>query len=332
MTLSRLIACLPLLVAAPCLVSAQQNGYGGYDIVSPAADEAYYAETRGWSVFSAAYQGQHAYCFAQQTRPDRPVFRLGWDGMQWQLAVPVTASPDWQGSLQIDGSGSGQGYGRGGDYISGTATGGWTIAWLGMAELDGLRKGNQAVLGVGKADYDFALAGATAATLKVEECVARAGRAASTLPSDTPSEAEIRPFAAPGTWQINQISHNGSVSACEAYDTTKPNLRFEIDSNDSYIDFRDGSEFPASGSTVVRVSFGPGSTPTPADVMFVEGRDGAAWARITQNRSDGPGYLDDAIPNATQVSFVGPNILLETDLSGSNAALADFFRCSDSIR
>ena len=334
----RLVACLPIVLAAPFPVAAQQNSYGGYDIVARPGEETYYSEARGWRVFTADADGRHAYCFAESIRSDGSAFRIGWDGQQWQLAVPVTANPDWQGTLQIDGSGSGQGYGRGGDDISGTAVRGWTIAWLGLAELDGLRKGNYALLGVGRADYDFSLAGATAATLKVEECVQRGGRTASApaAPSDSqsdgPSEAELRPFASAGSWVVNQIAYNGAVLACETYDTVKPYLRFEIDRDNSYIDFKDGSAFPVGGVATVSVSFGPGSTGTWTDVMFIEGRDGDGWARITESRVAGPGFLDDAIPNAAQVSFIGPNILLETDLYGSNAALSEFFRCSGTIR
>ncbi|WP_205648858.1 hypothetical protein [Acuticoccus kandeliae] len=165
-------AALVSSIAAPA--HAQQNAYGGHDIVGPMQrDEIDYAETRGWLVFTAGSRSGHAYCVAEISRSDGSPVRLGWDGHQWQLAVPVASRPDWQGTLRIDGRGSGQGYGRGGDYISGTSVDGWTIAWLGQAELNGLRKGNEAVLGVEKFDYDIPLAGVTAASLKVQECVER---------------------------------------------------------------------------------------------------------------------------------------------------------------
>ncbi|MBO0903571.1 hypothetical protein [Jiella sonneratiae] len=312
--------------------TAQQNDYGGYDIVAAPKGESFYADTRGWRVFAARARGKFAYCFAEARRSDGSAFRLGWDGQQWQLAVPVVSRPDWRGTLRIDGAGSGQGYQRGGDFISGTATGRWTIAWLGEAELDGLRQGKAAVLGVGKADYDFALSGSTAAVLKVKECVGRSGEAASAAAPE-PTEATAARFGKAGSWIINEFREGGRVVACETYDSAKGNLRFEIDRDNSYIDFKDGGEMGRLGQRIpVKVGFGPRDAPTDSVVEIIEGRDGEKWARITQGRSDGPGYLDDAIPNSRQVSFSGPNIILETDLGGSNKALDAFFRCSGNIQ
>lgn len=328
---SRVFACLPIVLAATVASAAQQNEYGGYDIVGAVPGEEYhYSDVRGWRVLVSQAGQQFAYCVAEMERSDGSAFRVGWDGLQWQVAVPIEARPDWQGKLQIDGAGSGQGYLRGGDDISGTAVPGWTIAWLGLAELDGLRKGKTAILGVGKFDYDFALSGMTAATLKVEECVERSGQTASDAPS---AERTATQFGNAGSWIINKIGSSGRVEACEVYDTTKPSLRFEIDSENSYIDFKDGGNMGDLGDRIaISVSFGPGSTPSEAEVDIIEGRDGEKWARITENRSEGPGYLDDAIPNARQVSFSGPNIILETDLAGSNRALKVFFQCMESVQ
>lgn len=182
----QILAAAAMAVPASSPAHAQQNDYGGFDIVGAAgAEEAFYAETRGWNVFSSRVSGGFASCFAQINLTAGSDLRLGWDKMQWQLAVPLNMRPDWEGTLQIDGKGSGQGYGRGGDHISGTSTPGWTIAWLGEAELDGMRKGNTAILSVGKFDIAFSLAGATAAILKVQECVDRAGEAA--LPAAEPA-------------------------------------------------------------------------------------------------------------------------------------------------
>lgn len=122
---------------------------------------------------------------AEAAQNGGPIFRLGWDGMQWQLAVPVDARKDWEGTLRIDGRGSGRGYLTGGNSISGTANGGWAIAWLGESELDGLRQGTKAVLGIGTLDYDFSMSGSTAVIATLQECVNRAGQvaAASTTPA-----------------------------------------------------------------------------------------------------------------------------------------------------
>ena len=327
-------ACLLAAACPPAL--AQQNGYGGYDIVALPGSEAFYAQARNWNVFAAQGPTGLAYCFAEAVR-DGAAYRLGWDGMQWQLAVPLTSRPDWQGTLQIDGAGSGQGYLRGGDSISGTAVGGWTIAWLGMAELDGLRQGRVAVLGPGRADFDMPLAGSTAAILKVEECVTRGGAAASAAPvpqpADGPSETVAQPFARVGDWVVNELRAGGQVLACEALDTVQPTLRFEIDRDNVHIDFRDGSPMGGPGArAAVMVGFGPGSTPEPHVVDIIEGRDGNAWGRITEGRTSGPGLIDDAFQNAGQVSFLGQQIVLERGLYGSKAALDAFFRCADAIR
>lgn len=328
----RIVACMIFSWAAVSPALAQQNDYGGYDIGAFPQAESFYGETRGWRVFAANISGAFGYCFAEADRGDGSMVRLGWDGLQWQLAVPFPSRSDWEGTLQIDGAGSGQGYMKGGDHMSGTSSGEWTIAWLGEAELDGIRKGSNAILGVGKFDYDFSLSGATAASLKVTECVAQSGGSASAAPSG-PGEATIARYGTAGSWVVNTINDGGRVMACEVYDTAKPNLRFELDRDNSYIDFKDGGPMGDLGERIpVRVLFGPGSTPGQSEVEIIEGRDGDKWARITEGRSDGPGYLDDAIPNSPQISFVGQNIILETGLEGSNRALDVFFRCSNDIR
>lgn len=333
-----LLLCASLALTTPGSAIAQQNGYGGYDIVAAPQGEEFYADTRGWRVFAGRVGGGFGYCFAEAVRGDGSALRLGWDGQQWQLAVPITSRPDWEGTLQIDGAGSGQGYRRGGDYISGTASGGWTIAWLGEAELDGLRQGKFAVLGVGRADYDFRLSGSTAAVLKVQECVDRSGGGGQAAAPSSPSEAmpgEARPvsFGKAGSWVINELREGDRVVACEVYDTVMPGLRFEIDWENSYIDIKDGGDMGNLGERKpVRILFDPGDEPSQAEVEIIEGRDGEKWARITEGRADGPGYLDDAIPNSGQISFIGQNIILETGLSGSNRALDVFFQCSNGIR
>ncbi|MFY0623938.1 MAG: hypothetical protein JXQ89_19810 [Pelagimonas sp.] len=94
---------------------------------------------------------------------------IGFDNMQWKLAVPVTLrNKEWSGMLEVDGDQRPAG---------GSATANNSIAWLGLSELDRLKRGNRAILSVGKYDYDFNLAGVTASTLKVTECVQNAGQA-----------------------------------------------------------------------------------------------------------------------------------------------------------
>ncbi|WP_373353351.1 hypothetical protein [Pseudoroseicyclus sp. CXY001] len=163
---------------------AQQNDYGGYDVGGlMEADERVYGETRGWTVLAATAGGRFAYCVAERDRGDGYANRLGWDGMQWQLAMPYDVAPGWEGTLEVDGMGAGQGYGRGGNWISGTASGGWAIAWLGRAELEALGQGSTAMLSIGRADMPMSLAGTTAAILKVQECVERGGAAPAVAPA-----------------------------------------------------------------------------------------------------------------------------------------------------
>lgn len=168
----------------------EKNDYGGYDVAGQPQGEYSYSRSRGWQVFAARSGSSFAYCVAETRRSDGSAIRIGWDGMEWQLAVPVDSRPGWEGTLQIDGAGSGHGYRSGGDFISGIARAGWTIAWLGQVELDGIRRGRVAVLGVGKFDYDFSLSGARAASLKVQECVERSGRTAQALPPQPRSLAD----------------------------------------------------------------------------------------------------------------------------------------------
>lgn len=331
------IACLAFVLGAVGPALAQQNDYGGYDIVgSVPSGKPAYADVRGWRVFALQAGGKFAYCFAERDRGDGSIVRLGWDKLQWQLAVPVKSRPDWEGTLQVDGAGSGQGYQNGGDTISGTAKAGWTIAWLGEAELDGLTKGSEAVLGVGKSDYDFSLAGVTAAKLKVQECVERSGRVAAAAPpeeTEAPSEDGAVKFGAAGVWIVNELRDGSRTASCELYDSERTNLRFEIDSENSYIDFKDDGDMGSLGQRIpIAIGFGPGSSPEQSEVEIIEGRDGEKWARITQGRADGPGYVDDAFPNATQVSFSGENIILERDLFGSNKGFDILFRCIEKIQ
>lgn len=151
--------------------------YGGYDIVSGAQFERPYGNARQWEV-KAAFSGRlFMYCVAENSAGGASV-RLGvdqampGDGSQWQLAVPVRSQKDWQGRLEIDGR---EPAGRAGADVSGSAAAGWSIAWLNMGHVDALRQGKQAVLGVGKQDFDFSLAGVAAAITKVEECKSRRG-------------------------------------------------------------------------------------------------------------------------------------------------------------
>jgi len=160
---------------APMLVTPEE--YGGYSIIGNGQMEVPYGQTRGWDV-RAAFSGRlFMYCVAVRNRDGRSVSigvdrAMPGDSSQWQLAVPVKANKDWQGRLEIDGQDPAGGAGA---DVSGTTFTDWTIAWLNMGQVDALKNGRQAVLGVGKMDYDFSLDGVAAAILKVQECRGRLG-------------------------------------------------------------------------------------------------------------------------------------------------------------
>lgn len=143
------------------------NDYNGYDIAGIArVAEGHYGEVLGWSVLSATVAGNFAYCTGEfGERGAR--WRLGWDGMQWQVALPVESKPDWNGDLEVDGDRR---------SISGSARNGWTFLWLGLPELDKIRDGKTMIADIGRASIDRALVGTAAVITKIEECVQRKGR------------------------------------------------------------------------------------------------------------------------------------------------------------
>jgi hypothetical protein len=144
----------------------ETNAYGGYDIGgTPEADESRYGSVRGWTVYSATISDNFAYCAGEFDDRGTP-WRLGWDGMQWQVAVALDAEPDWSGSLEVDGDSL---------SISGSAKGGWTLLWLGMPELERIRDGNLMIVDVGRVSIDHRLIGTAAVITKIEECVRRNG-------------------------------------------------------------------------------------------------------------------------------------------------------------
>ncbi|MGE3646346.1 MAG: hypothetical protein AB7F96_21075 [Beijerinckiaceae bacterium] len=182
---------------------AEATEYGGYDIAGNERFERPYGRARQWEV-KAAYSGRtFMYCVASPTGTDRQV-RLGFDlsmpgeSGQWQLAVPGRVRKDWQGRLEIDGKEPGN---RAGADVSGNSRAGWAIAWLNMGQVDALRQGTNANLGIGKADYDFSLAGIAAAITKIEECRQRRGATmgAANQPARAPqlSVAAAAPAALP---------------------------------------------------------------------------------------------------------------------------------------
>lgn len=160
---------LAVLAAAGPALAAGTNEYGGYDIAAMSgASEAPYGEVRGWTAYSGTISGRFAYC-AGETKDGDTIWRLGFDGQQWQLGVPyATGDGAWDGEYEVDGARK---------PASGTAANGWTFMWLGLQELDEVRNGNEIVLDIGRASIAHPLKGTAAIVTKIEECVARKGNA-----------------------------------------------------------------------------------------------------------------------------------------------------------
>ncbi|MYZ46474.1 hypothetical protein [Propylenella binzhouense] len=155
------------------------NDYGGYDIGGvPEAEETNYGTARGWRVVAATVAGNFAYC-AGETDDRGTIWRMGWDGMQWQVAVAADVRPDWNGYLDVDGDSR---------PISGSAGGGWALLWLGMQELDKIRNGNTMVVDTGGASIRHRLIGTAAVATKIEECVQRRGGGAVAVAEPKPAQ------------------------------------------------------------------------------------------------------------------------------------------------
>ena len=157
---------------------ATPTEYGGYNIVGNDKFERPYGEAGPWKIRAARSGQTFMYCVADSNAGGRRV-RIGvdlvqpGDSRQWQVAVPMKGPKEWDGSFQIDGKGFGNG---GGNQMGGVGVGGWSIAWLGAAEVEGLKKGGrEGLVGVGTQDYEFPLAGVAAAVRQLEDCRSKRG-------------------------------------------------------------------------------------------------------------------------------------------------------------
>lgn len=210
------------LAAFSGITAAGTNEYDGYDIVEDASMSAQgYGKARGWQVMAAFQNQKFTFCYAEpENEPADNRVRIGWDSQQWQVAVPIRAKRDWEGTFEVDGQGGGNG---GGNEASGTSAGGRAIVWLGASEVDLMRNGKGAVVSVGKFDYDFSLDGAAAAMLKIEECVQRKGK--QTAKAAQPP-AQSRPAARAQTPQAAaaQVKAMCSGYLFEAYRCNVANL------------------------------------------------------------------------------------------------------------
>jgi hypothetical protein len=76
--------------------------YGGFDIVdTPGAVELDYANVRGWLVTASYVCDALAFCSADKYVANT-YMSIGYDGMQWRLAVPVPhQNMGWSGILEL---------------------------------------------------------------------------------------------------------------------------------------------------------------------------------------------------------------------------------------
>ena len=125
-----------------------------------------YGEARGWTVgLGHSPAGVPIYC-AATSGPDWSQMTIGYATSQWQLILPVTSRPGWEGTLTIDGQST---------SVSGTAVDGWTIVWLAAWEVEALMQGSQLRVQMDNQVYARPLTGSAAAILKVDECATRNG-------------------------------------------------------------------------------------------------------------------------------------------------------------
>lgn len=146
-------------LASPLPGSAGVTNIAG----EPGTSEQFYGSARNYTIYSGSDRLRLRYCVAERDFGGS-ILRIGFDGGQWQLAVPYGSDPDYYGEFDVDGHTAG---------LSGTAANGWTFAWISAPHLDAIKEGNLMILDIGKASLDFTLDGSTAAILKVQECVQR---------------------------------------------------------------------------------------------------------------------------------------------------------------
>ena len=146
---------------------AATNDYGGYDILTEVEpDGPDYGRAAGWSVRQVRLNGRIAYCYAESNVDDH-VLRIGYDRPpgggpgQWQLAIPMNAAPDWEGTIGADGDDR---------PSSATSNGPWTIAWFTVSDLWRLAEGSVGRLTVDGVEFTFSTDGMIAASAAVADC------------------------------------------------------------------------------------------------------------------------------------------------------------------
>ncbi|PJE26303.1 hypothetical protein PSM7751_04215 [Pseudooceanicola marinus] len=173
-----------------------------------------YGEARGWTVgLGHSPAGAPIYC-AATSGPDWSEMTIGYATSQWQLILPVTSRPDWEGTLTIDGQST---------SVSGTAVDGWTIVWLAAWDVEALMQGSQLRVQMDNQVYARPLAGSAAAILKVDECAARNGlgggmfsEAQAPAPTSRPGGVELS-FGCPEPGTVRSVDGGTPFTATFRY-------------------------------------------------------------------------------------------------------------------
>ncbi|WP_157894512.1 hypothetical protein [Aquibium oceanicum] len=175
-----LAGAIALCLAAPALAQAPAMGDDSFNIVDdPEVTQGdFYAEVRGWNVFSGSTDQGFAFCAAEMELPGL-TWRFGYDASpQWQIAVKHRFSGETPyGTFDVDGHKSG---------ISGWGSGEWVILWPHKGEYNAIASGNRMEIHLGEIWYEMQLKGTSAAPLKVQECVANRGNPERAMASAQP--------------------------------------------------------------------------------------------------------------------------------------------------
>lgn len=349
------LASLALLAVSSAVVpSARAQDVVNIANAKGAQESTYFASVRGWKVVVGAVNGRPAYCAAIKDQGGSQL-RVGFDGGQWQVAIPYSAKRgDFVGSMELDGNVTG---------TAGISDGKWTFLWLNLGERDALMNGQQVIFEVGKASMDYDLSGTSAAIQKVEECVERrlsgSGVAAGGDSSDPSAGANpprfkpvnqpssgaaahgggfVKPYAKMGGWEIHRITKDAArkrFDHCAAFiiTDTETGLRIAITKNDTSFGFSGYGSAAMGNVAPLSVWFDKDkASATSLEGQLVADHNGFEWMMVTES-NDEPGLFSDLIPNASTIHFSypvdGKSHTQSFSLKGTNAVVNKLIDCRD---
>ncbi|MGL4437855.1 MAG: hypothetical protein ACRCUE_01145 [Bosea sp. (in: a-proteobacteria)] len=288
-----------------------------------AEESVYFAAVRDWKVIVGSVDGRPAYC-AMTKGESSGELRFGYDGGQWQMAVPYSAKRgEYAGRMTLDGYASG---------TYGESDGRWTFLWLNLGERDALMNGKRVVIEVGKASIDHDLSGTSAAIRKVEECAGRRLVAASTpagggqpeakpqvatpVANAAPGAASVtaagtlheKPLGKIGAWEISRVTRDPAgrqFAYCDAFVMTgsEQGLRLTLHGKGSSFGFSGQGSGAIGQTAALDVWFNNDrASATSLEGKLTANAGGFEWMMIEEG-NDQPGFIDDALPNSRTVSF-----------------------------